>query len=78
MRRRKTPTIRQIDVDFLCLSIFGQRALPDEMAERIAVRRDLAHAIDDQATWDAMGDRQRGRPRRRLAVQAERLEAVAV
>lgn len=39
--------IRQIDIDFLCLSVFGQRALPDDMAERIATRREFYDAIKD-------------------------------
>jgi hypothetical protein len=42
MRRRR---IRQTEVDFLCLAVFGQRALPDDMAERIALAREGASAI---------------------------------
>lgn len=78
MARRSWRRIRQVDVDFLCLAIFGQRALPDDMAVRIALRRDLAHAIDQQATWDELGERTRGKPRRRLAVPQADVEAVAV
>ena len=44
MRRRR---IRQTEIDFLCLAVFGQRALPDDMAERIALAREGADAIAD-------------------------------
>jgi|SRR5665213_4374526 len=37
--------ITQTDIDFLCLGVFGARALPDDMAERIAARRELAEGI---------------------------------
>lgn len=37
--------IRQSEIDFLCLAVFGQRSLPDSMAARIALRREGAHAI---------------------------------
>lgn len=43
-RRKSRPAIRQVDIDFLCLATFGQRALPTDMAVRIAIRRDLYHA----------------------------------
>lgn len=74
MRRRYRARIRQVDVDFLCLSVFGQRALPDDMAERIAERRDqyrgLAVAFE---RWP--DDRIAGRG---LEIPAPELEAVAV
>jgi hypothetical protein len=39
--------IRQLEIDFLCLAVFGQRALPDDMAARIAIARGGADAIAD-------------------------------
>ena len=39
--------IRQSEIDFLCLAVFGARALPDDMAERIALAREGALAITD-------------------------------
>lgn len=72
MAIRSRRRIRQVDVDFLCLSIFGCRYLPRDMAERIALRRDLYHAA-------AGHDRQ---PRllgfAAAAGPAETLEALAV
>ena len=44
-RHARHAGIRQVDIDFLCLSMFGQRSLPDEMAVRIALRRDFYLAI---------------------------------
>ena len=46
MRRRRR-RITQTDIDFLCLAVFGQRALPDDMAVRIALRRELALGLAD-------------------------------
>lgn len=47
MRKHSRPrgVIRQVDIDFLCLATFGQRALPTDMAVRIALRRELYDAI---------------------------------
>ena len=63
-RRRHRHPIRQLDIDFLCLAVFGQRALPDDMAERIAGRRELALAIA------------RGQQPLAGSLQSETLEAV--
>src|SRR5665213_4412510 len=43
--RRQRRRITQTDIDFLCLGVFGARSLPDDMAERIAARRELAEGI---------------------------------
>jgi hypothetical protein len=47
MRRGYRARIRQVDVDFLCLAVFGLRYLPTPMAERIAARRELARGLAD-------------------------------
>lgn len=65
MRR---PRIRQLEIDFLCLSVFGMRALPDDMAERIERRREGARAI--AAAFDRNADLGPAEP--------EVVEAVAV
>jgi hypothetical protein len=44
-RPRGRRKITQTDVDFLLLGIFGAKALPDEIAERIAARREFARGI---------------------------------
>jgi hypothetical protein len=72
MRRRYRARIRQVDVDFLCLAVFGQRALPDDMAERIALRREFARGLAD---YVVASDRATSP---RLAVPAAEVEAVAV
>lgn len=49
MRRRQKhrPRIRQRDVDFLCLAVFGERALPDDMACRIREFREFTmHGLE--------------------------------
>jgi hypothetical protein len=42
MRR---PRLRQTEIDFLCLAVFGMRALPDDMAVRIVCAREGAEGI---------------------------------
>lgn len=44
-RPRSRRPLRQVDVDFLCLAVFGQRSLPDEMAARIALRREFSTGL---------------------------------
>ncbi len=44
-RLRPRRRIKQVDVDFLCLAVFGARSLPDDMAERIERRRLFADGL---------------------------------
>ena len=50
-RAWKRSRIRQIDIDFVCLAIFGSRCLPDDMATRIAEFRDF-HMAGTAAMYD--------------------------
>ena len=72
-RTRHRRRIRQIDVDFLCLAVFGQRALPDDMACRIAEFRDF-HM---RGLGDAVTKGERFEPGGGLEVSAESLAPVA-
>src|SRR5438093_5778321 len=73
--RRRPRHISQTQIDFLCLSVFGLRALPDAMAERIALRRELARGVAEAAERAAAGSARRG-GRHRLPLPEAPLEAV--
>ena len=45
--RRGRAKIKRSEIDFLLLAVFGARYLPDDVAARIAHRRDFAYSLAD-------------------------------